>query len=335
MDASRTEARRYTVLVNLYEDIGISVLDLYKITAQWQVPSDIYLQQLERMCAGYSSGASPEVVFGGASDDFWLWANTEGYRQSPMLRTILPSTPEEEVQLRSNGIAGDLALVDGFIVQRWIKAIYEAHVGPMANTVGVLDFGCGWGRVLRFFMKDVQAAKLHGIDHYRAVVDIARQTNHWCDFAVSEPFGPTQFEPDSLDLVFAYSVFSHLSEDAHLKWLDEFHRILRPGGLVIATTWERDLIVRCAQLRANPGLPFYQQHLPTMFRDTKQWLAAYDSGQFCFDSSEESYGAISWYLGEACIPKGYVLNRWSQHFDLVDFIEDRRMCSQNVIVVRK
>jgi hypothetical protein len=69
--------------------------------------------------------------------------------------------------------------------------------------------------------------------------------------------------------------------------LREFSRILRAGGILLATTWERDFILRCAQMRANPNLPFFQKHLPTLFLDTEQVLADYDNGQFCFDSSVE------------------------------------------------
>ena len=31
----------------------------------------------------------------------------------------------------------------------------------------------------------------------------------------------------------------------HLRWIDEFARILRPGDILIATTRERDFINRC------------------------------------------------------------------------------------------
>jgi SAM-dependent methyltransferase len=311
-----------------------AMLNLYTILAQWQVPDKYYLLKLEKLLQ-QNSGLSPQKLFANVSDDFWLWLNTEGYRRSSRLQHILPGLPEEQVQLNSNGISGDVALVDGYIIYRWVKEIYEAYNGALSSCNAVLDFGCGWGRVVRFFLKDLQLSQLWGVDHYDKVLEFCKQTNKWCNFERIDSFPPTSFADNTFDLIFSYSVFSHLSEDAHRKWLREFSRILRAGGILLATTWERDFILRCAQMRANPNLPFFQKHLPTLFVDTEQVLADYDNGQFCFDSSVESYGDISSFLGEACISKGYVLDHWTKYFTFLDFIEDRTMCSQNVIVMKK
>lgn len=137
------------------------------------------------------------------------------------------------------------------------------------------------------------------------------------------------------DLVFAYSVFSHLSEETHEKWLEEFRRILKPGGLLIVTTWGRDMITRCRDLRNAKDLPPFQTHLPGLFPDTEKSLASYDNGNFCFDTSMDMYGPSSKWLGEACIPKGYVLNRWTKYFKVEDYIYDDKVCLQNIIVVKK
>jgi ubiquinone/menaquinone biosynthesis C-methylase UbiE len=312
------------------------MLELHKILAQHEIPSKYYILKLEKLLGSTSGKAvSPNRLFADVGDDFWLWLNTEGYRQNAALQEILPGLPDEGVQLRSNGIAGDRALVDGFMIYQWIKEIFESYAGDLAACSNVLDFGCGWGRVIRFFLKDLEPSKLWGIDHYDKVIEICKRTNKWCNFNLINPFPPTSFSENTFDLVFCYSVFSHLSEDAHQKWLVEFSRIMKPGGILIATTWERDFIMRCNQLRGKKDLPFFQEYLPTMFQNTEQSLADYDSGRFCFDTSVESYGVVSSFLGEACIPKDYVLEHWTKCFTFLDFIEDRKMCSQNVIVMRK
>ena len=53
-------------------------------------------------------------------------------------------------------------------------------------------------------------------------------------------------------------------------------------------------------------MPFFQAHFATMFQPADEWLRRYDAGELCFDSSQESYGDVSWYLGEACVPEAYV-----------------------------
>ena len=64
----------------------------------------------------------------------------------------------------------------------------------------------------------------------------------------------------------------------------------------------------------------------------------YDAGRFVdvpYIGAPWSYlGDVSIY-GEACVSRRYIVHRWTDLFDLADFIEDRRLCPQNVIVVKK
>jgi hypothetical protein len=39
--------------------------------------------------------------------------------------------------------------------------------------------------------------------------------------------------------------------------------------------------------------------------------------------------------GETCIPRPYVERRWTEHFTVLDFVDDPRRCTQNVIVARR
>src|SRR5205823_3371088 len=48
------------------------------------------------------------------------------------------------------------------------------------------------------------------------------------------PEPPTAFEAESFDLIWAVSVFTHLT-DSSAPWLLELHRLLKPGGLLVAT----------------------------------------------------------------------------------------------------
>jgi SAM-dependent methyltransferase len=292
------------------------------------------VQKLDALLGnGRSAHATHQDLFGSVSDEFWLWLHTEGVRVDPRLRQLLPGIPDESIQLQANGLSGDHALRDGMLVYRLVKTIFEAVAGDLGSCRAILDFGCGWGRVTRFLLRDVEAAKVWGVDHYDKSIEICKQTNRWQNFLQIKPFPPTAFANSTFDLIFAYSVFSHLSEAAQRAWVEEFARLLRPGGVLIATTWDRELIVRCGELRKTASaLPSFQNHLPTMFTDTDRWLAVYDNGGFCFDTSRESYGEVSSYLGEACIPEQYVVKHWCNRLQLVDFIDDRTVCPQNVIV---
>ena len=99
----------------------------------------------------------------------------------------------------------------------------------------VLDFGCGAGRILRHFLEEAAVAEFHGCDIDGPSID-------WLDHELSPPLHvfrsreapPLPLGTADFDLVYATSVFTHIS-DLWAAWLLELHRILKPGGLLIAT----------------------------------------------------------------------------------------------------
>lgn len=273
------------------------------------------------------------VLFGDLSDECWLWANTKGYRANSELRAILPGMPDEQLQTFYTGHAGDSTLAEGFAAYRVFKPLFEKHVGEFGPSRKVLDFGCGWGRVIRFFLKDIDPANLWGIDCQEEVLAAARATNPWCQFRLVAPRPPADLPPDSFDMIYCFSVFSHLSEDAHAGWLAEFHRLLKPGGLLVATTRPREFIATIdAHLKT---LPAWWPRPKEVFPDAPGTLARYDAGEYCY-SGVGGHGVLNKsFFGETCIPRGYVLKHWTKRFQFLEFIEDRQVCPQNVIAVRK
>jgi len=116
----------------------------------------------------------------------------------------------------------------------------EAIVGMLPDDWSfegkrMLDFGCGSARTLRHFMDEAAAAEFWG-------TDIDRPSIEWVQGALCPPLHAHQCQPDpplglepgSFDLIWAVSVFTHLADNS-LPWLLEMHRMLKPGGLLIAT----------------------------------------------------------------------------------------------------
>jgi SAM-dependent methyltransferase len=116
------------------------------------------------------------------------------------------------------------------------RAAYDAiaaHV-PLATTGSVLDFGCGCGRVTRYW--EPFAGSVCGSDLDRPAVEWCRRNLSFARFEVNGLEPPLAFEDGSFDLVYALSVFTHLTEPLQLAWRDELRRVLRPGGLLLVTT---------------------------------------------------------------------------------------------------
>ena len=106
----------------------------------------------------------------------------------------------------------------------------------------VLDFGCGVGRVTRQFAPEADEAEFWGCDLDRPSLD-------WLEANLSPPFhffesaeAPDLPQEDNFfDLVFAYSVYTHFT-DNWAGWLLEHHRVLREGGLLFATFLGRGML---------------------------------------------------------------------------------------------
>lgn len=104
----------------------------------------------------------------------------------------------------------------------------------------VLDFGCGAGRTLRHFLEEAQDGEFFGSD-------IDGPSIEWINRNLSPPLRgwksaqgpPLGLEPESFDLIWSISVFTHLPSMTSLQWLLELHRLLRADGLLIATYYGR------------------------------------------------------------------------------------------------
>jgi SAM-dependent methyltransferase len=280
---------------------------------------------------------APRSLVADVDDDTWLWLHTDGVNRSRAVRELLAGMPDDVTQIRFTGSAGRTTLREAFRAYRLFSELFRRHVGSWSESTAVLDFGCGWGRTIRFFLRDVEPSNLWGVDCFPEAIEICKRTNSWSTFALVDPMPPTELGDETFDLIYSYSVFSHLSEEAHLRWLEEFRRILRPGGLVIATTWQRDYIEtaeerhrqRLAKLPPGYGRP------AVIFPDTEGALRDYDSGRYCHSAVGGGGPLDSSFYGETCISEAYVLQHWTALFDFVTFIDDRARCPQNVIAVRK
>src|SRR5262249_49125760 len=156
-----------------------------------------YRIALEMLLHGAIANKMPNELFAGISDDFWFWLNTEGCRKNPALRSMLPAMPDENVQLMFTGAKGDAVLREGFAAYRLFKALYENHVGPIAQCHNILDFGCGWGRIIRFFLKDIEPSRLWGCDPVENMINICKNNNKWCNFTNINTRPPGPFQDDT------------------------------------------------------------------------------------------------------------------------------------------
>jgi ubiquinone/menaquinone biosynthesis C-methylase UbiE len=106
-------------------------------------------------------------------------------------------------------------------------------MGASLSDKRVLDFGCGCGRILRWLTSSYPTTRFHG-------TDVDGEAIEWCirnlqgpAFIKSAPEPPLPFESAYFDVVYCFSVFTHLDEFMQDIWLAEIKRIVKPGGIVI------------------------------------------------------------------------------------------------------
>lgn len=102
----------------------------------------------------------------------------------------------------------------------------------------VLDFGCGAGRLLRHTLAvEAKVADIWGCDIDAASIEWMR--GHMVPplhVAQAQDWPPAPFSNGQFDLVFSFSVFTHLLY-SWSAWLLELHRVLAPDGVAIITVF--------------------------------------------------------------------------------------------------
>jgi len=104
-----------------------------------------------------------------------------------------------------------------------------------------LDFGCGCGRVA-YHLVSMPGMTLHGVDVDRAAVRWAQGHLEPGVFEVVGAQPPFPFSDRHFVLAYAISVFTHFDETTQGRWLAELVRVLRPGGLLVASTHNEGLV---------------------------------------------------------------------------------------------
>jgi SAM-dependent methyltransferase len=253
------------------------------------------------------------------SDDFWFWLNTIGYRVHPLVRELLSPLPADEIQIRLTGVAGDVSLLHAFNQYKIMKALLQKHDVYLDKLGKLLDFGCGYARLLRFFVKDTDPGKLYGTDINSEFVNWCRENTKFGHYYANDAFPPTVFEDKSFSFIFAFSVFTHLSENSHLIWMKEMNRLLEDGGFILFTIWNHP----------TKTIDYHRRY----FADYNQLIRDYESGKFCYDNT--AYGGSTTYA-EALVPLSYIKEKWSRYFTFLDCVENHpHSPSQNHVLLRK
>lgn len=189
-----------------------------------------------------------------------------------------------------------------------------------------LDLGCASGRVTRHTALEVPEMKTFGCDINRLHVE-------WCNSFLPQRVTTFQntsipslpMESNSLDIVSAYSVFTHI-EAMETSWLMELRRILRPGGIAWITLHTEGTLTDM-----TPEWPLWA---PVMKHPDAASLFDVDARSFEGERlvlrwlSEQSYSSNIFYK------EAYIRSHWGRIMQVAD-LRRRHPSFQDVVILRK
>ncbi|HMS83261.1 MAG TPA: class I SAM-dependent methyltransferase [Nitrospira sp.] len=273
------------------------------------------------------------------TQDEWFKAVSRSYLKPPV--TVdgkpLPKFPSDQIQINTTGQAGVATLREAFIFYQDCVENFKVLGSAIEPHHQLLDYGIGWGRIARFFLKELPLENIHGLDVMEDFVAICRETFGSNNFHVTTPFPPTTIPDGKFNFIVGYSVFSHLSEEACFRWMGEFHRVLAPGGMIALTTRGRPFFDFCESLR-DKGHSGYLRALSTMFDDFGDARARYDREEFVHSNKQGVNGGgamTAEFYGETFIPEGYARTAYAKQFILQKFLFNPTRQTHPIMFFRK
>jgi SAM-dependent methyltransferase len=137
------------------------------------------------------------------------------------------------------------------------RQLMRAAFGADVNDVDVLDFACGYGRLLRFLSLSVDPRRIWASDLQTEAVDFVRDAFGVQPLASHED--PARFEPGRrFDVIWVASLFSHLPEPLFHAWLARLVALLTPRGVLCFSVRDASLLPERSALPAS-GLAYARE----------------------------------------------------------------------------
>ncbi|WP_019570518.1 class I SAM-dependent methyltransferase [Thioalkalivibrio sp. ALE11] len=155
--------------------------------------------------------------------------------------------PDDQMLLHSLRHHGDaqvalsqyynVAFQQFFVEQQIINRVF----GSTGSDLDILDFACGYGRMLRFQSLITPPERLHASEIQADAVDFV--TREFGVQGLRSSTEPEQFEPGRrFDVIWVASLFSHLPEDLFKRWVRRLGELLSPRGILCFSVHDESLL---------------------------------------------------------------------------------------------
>jgi SAM-dependent methyltransferase len=251
---------------------------------------------------------------------FGIWLGVPGLLEGTGL---IGAQPPDEIHAMARGpLSAGGGLYEADLVT---SAMASAGV-EMAEIARGLDFGCSSGRVVRVLAAAYPDADWHGCDPNTEAIAWASGALPGIDFFVSGNEPPLPLTDGSLDLVCAISIWSHFEPQLGLRWFEEMHRLIRPGGHLVCTT------------HGETSIGYYaKQGLRTGRQSLEIAASLYSRGSWYAPEfgAAGDWGVVNPAWGTAFLSPEWMLTNLLPRWRVLEFAPGRNQENQDVYVLHR
>ena len=230
-----------------------------------------------------------------------------------------PPLPDAERRVRVAGNeSSEIFRLEGYTTFKKLDlALRRTQGRGIGEFKEILDWGCGCGRVTRYFSQ-LPNIKLTGGDVDSDNLNWCKQELGFGDFYRLPLHPPTDLELSRFDLLIGISVFSHLRERDQIEWLYELNRIARPGSLLLMSVLGEATACRSSW-------------------DSSLWQEWQRRGIFSAGDNDDLRGYIEddEYYCNTYVTPAYIQRSWSRFFKIVEIIPAYIGNQQDLVIMRK
>jgi SAM-dependent methyltransferase len=155
--------------------------------------------------------------------------------QYPHIKAFFPTMPSNEIQDHWTGSHGEILLGQSLAFMKTMLSGFGTLTGKKIENARILDFGCGWGRLIRLCYKFVPIDNIFGVDPWDESIKECKNHGVKANLAISDWVPHSLPFDQRFNLIFAFSVFTHLSEKTTQIVLETLRKYIENCGLLVIT----------------------------------------------------------------------------------------------------
>ena len=144
-----------------------------------------------------------------------------------MFKTALITFGRDEAKARAFYESSGRRNVEA--VANWLR---EQGCDP--STMSVLDFACGFGRMTQHFAREFGEVMCSDLEP--DMLHFIKETTDVDGFLSNTDLARVKWPAREFDVIFSYSLFTHLHPDIWAAWFEAVSERVKPGGFLFLTT---------------------------------------------------------------------------------------------------